>query len=74
MGERRLMFQKVNFRTSYITMTGYQTVQQFTNNYCGGKFISARETDKHLQSTTILPSVLISTRTLGNWYTVITGE
>ena len=65
-GERRLMFQKVNSRTSCITMTGYQTMQ-FTNNYCEEKFISARETDKHLQSTTILPPVLVSTNTIGNW-------
>ena len=65
-GERRLMFQKVNSRTPYITMTGFQNMQ-FTNNYCEEKFISARETDKHLQSTTILPSVLFSTSTIGNW-------
>ena len=39
---------------------------QLANNYCEEKFISARETDKHLQSTTILPLV-VSTNTIGNW-------
>ena len=33
--ERRLMFQKVNSRTPYITMIGYQTIQ-FANNYSEG--------------------------------------
>ena len=59
------MFQKVNSRTPYITMIGYQ-VTQVANNYCEGKFISARETDKHLQTTIILPS-----RTGGDWEPVI---
>ena len=53
--ERRLMFRKVTSRTPYITIIGYQTIQ-FANNYCEGKFITARETVKHLQTTTILPS------------------
>ena len=43
------MFQKVNSRTPYVTMTGYQ-ISQFANNYCEEKFIPARGTDKHLQS------------------------
>ena len=60
------MFQIVNSRTPYITMTGYQTMQ-FANNYCDEKFIPVRETDKHLESTTILPLVLVSTNTIGNW-------
>ena len=60
------MLQKVNSRTPYITITGYQTIQ-FANNYCEGKLISARETDKHLQSITTLPSVVVSTNTIGNW-------
>ena len=64
------MFQKVNSRTPYITMIGYQTTQ-FANNYCEGKFITARETVKHLQTTTILPSILIYTRTGGDWEPVI---
>ena len=60
------MFQKLNSRTPYITMIGYQTTQ-VDNNYCEGQFITARETVKHLQSITILPSVLIYIRTCGNW-------
>ena len=53
--ERRLMFQKVNSRTPYITIIGYQVIQ-FANNYSEGKFITAGETVKHLQTTTILAS------------------
>ena len=34
-----------------ITIIGYQTVY-FANNYCEGKFITARETVKLLQTTT----------------------
>ena len=47
-------------------MSGYQ-IMQFTKDYCEEKFISAKETDKHLQSTITLPSVLVSTRTIGIW-------
>ena len=46
-------------------MIGYQ-VTQFANNYSEGKFITAKETDKHLQTATILPS-----RTGGDWEPVI---
>ena len=49
------MFWKVNSRTPYITITGYQVIQ-FANNYSEGKFITAGETVKHLQTTTILAS------------------
>ena len=72
-GERRLMFQKVNFWTPYIIMTGYQ-IMQFTKDYCEGKFTSARETDKHLQSTSTLPSVLVSTSTISNLQLVIGNQ
>ena len=47
------MFRKVNSRTSYITIIGYQVIQ-FANNYSEGQFITAGETVKHLQTTTIL--------------------
>ena len=41
-------------RTPYITIIGYQVIQ-FANNYSEGKFITAGETVKHLQTTTMLP-------------------
>ena len=52
--ERRLMFQKVTSRTPYITIIGYQVIQ-FANNYSERNFITAGETVKHLQTTTMLP-------------------
>ena len=53
--EKRLMFRKVYSRTLYITLIGYQVIQ-FANNYSEGKYITAGETVKHLQTTTILAS------------------
>ena len=46
-------------------MIGYQ-IMQFANNLCEGKFISTRETGKHSYNTTNLPSVSVSTSTIGN--------